>query len=60
VENLEVLSNIVETMEYVFSAKERAIRQTMWTVFQALCLGMGLVNFMVSWRNPLQSSLQPT
>lgn len=60
VENLEVLSNIVETMEYVFSAKDRVIRQTMWTVFQALCLGMGLVNFMVSWRNPLQSSLQPT
>ena len=57
---MEVLSNIVETMEYVFSAKDQAIRQTMWTVFQALCLGMGLVNFMVSWRNPLQSSLQPT
>ena len=60
VQNLEVLSQFAETMEYVFNAKKRAIRQTMWTVFQAFCLGMVLMNFIVSCRNPLQSSLQPT
>ncbi|KAG0582026.1 hypothetical protein KC19_3G027600 [Ceratodon purpureus] len=60
VQNLEMRSEVVETMECVTSAKDRAMRQTMWTVFQAVCLGIGLMSFILSCSNSLPSYLQPT
>ena len=60
VQNLEALTDIAETMEHVFNAKERAIKQALWTVFQAVCLGMGFIYFVVAYKDPLRSSLQPT
>jgi hypothetical protein len=57
---LEVLTDIAETMEHVFSSKERAIKQALWTVFQVVCLGMGFMHFVFAYRDPLRSSLQPT
>ncbi|XP_024357710.1 uncharacterized protein [Physcomitrium patens] len=61
VQNLEVLTDIAETMECVFSAKDRAISQAIWTTFQALCLGLGFIHFITAYRDPVvQNSLLPT
>ncbi|XP_024381967.1 uncharacterized protein [Physcomitrium patens] len=60
VNNLEVPSNITKSADVAVNAKDQAIKQVLWTLFQALGLGIGLLYFIVSYNDHMLIPLQPT